>query len=65
MAPVAADYPMYGSDAFAALAATTLDVFTQPDPDDEDVEDEQQDTEDGNADDDCDPLGPRWRPGRR
>jgi len=36
VAPVAADYPAYGSDAFAALAGTTLDAFTQPDPEDED-----------------------------
>ena len=33
---VAADYPAYGSDALSALAGTTLDAFTQPDPEDED-----------------------------
>ena len=54
---MAADYPTYGSDAFAALAGITPDALTQPDPDDEDGEDERPDTEDGNADDDWDPRG--------
>ena len=53
MAPVAADYPAYGSDAFAALAGTTLNALTQPDPVDEE-EEQQQGWEDGNDDDDDD-----------
>ena len=58
VAPVAADCPACGSDAFAALAGTTLDAFTQPDPEDEDVEEGQQGAENGNVGDDWGPWGP-------
>ena len=54
---VAADYPAYGSDALSALAGTTLDAFTRPDPEDEDVEEEQQNAANGKDDDGWDAQG--------